>query len=479
MILHELRDLTEARNYVLQGLWVQHICKPSNTTVKPILEIALEFLASGEPAPPIGVLADLAHLVFGSDPSLQQKEPLLLAGWPADLSRNYEDHFLGKLYADWSFERATEALRRYSLKDRPRGLLYVWQRMRERGKLGGFECSAAVVRSMLNLKPQDLLNEGAELILANGVLPIFQTQYQELIHAARRLNEVLGPEDVIALEQRTALADLSEYVAHRQILQYTARLEATLPARPVKPLSGRKEVPTRIHDEDQYPVGGYTSISNRGSIESLLHSQLAFMEDEESPDLFDMKFVRDELFYYSRDENQFLRRRRVFGLVFDPTMASARFKDAALPCQRIVLACSAALAIIRRIAEWLSTDALQFELLFVKHDGKQLLEDEFKLFEILLKELIDRGVARVSQPENLDEVRQWAELQTRVAQVQLMLMSSLPQFPEPEGTVRTVLQVAGPLPELFDSRNDAILIEATDPIDAWAEAVLTILGIWV
>ena len=40
------------------------------------------------------------------------------------------------------------------------------------------------------------------------------------------------------------------------------------------------EVPTRILDEDIYPVGGFTSLSNRGSIESLLHSQLAYMETD-------------------------------------------------------------------------------------------------------------------------------------------------------------------------------------------------------
>ena len=35
--------------------------------------------------------------------------------------------------------------------------------------------------------------------------------------------------------------------------------------------------------------------------------------------MFDIKFIRDELLYYSRDENQFLRRRRafVFGLSAD------------------------------------------------------------------------------------------------------------------------------------------------------------------
>ena len=80
---------------------------------------------------------------------------------------------------------------------------------------------------------------------------------------------------------------MGQYVALRQIRQTTAKFESRLPARPVRPLIGRKEVPTRIHDEDQYPVGGYTSLSTRGSIESLLQSQLAYME-KETPDLFDM-----------------------------------------------------------------------------------------------------------------------------------------------------------------------------------------------
>ena len=50
-----------------------------------------------------------------------------------------------------------------------------------------------------------------------------------------------------------------------------------------------------------------------------------------------MKFVRDELFYYSRDENQFLRRRRAFVFVLFPDLVAARFKDPELPYQRIVM----------------------------------------------------------------------------------------------------------------------------------------------
>ena len=61
------------------------------------------------------------------------------------------------------------------------------------------------------------------------------------------------------------------------------------------------------------------------------------MEKEDRSDLFDIKFLRDELLYYARDENQFLRRRRTFVVAFFPDLVQARFKDVELPCQRIVL----------------------------------------------------------------------------------------------------------------------------------------------
>src|SRR5206468_6673496 len=108
--------------------------------------------------------------------------------------------------------------------------------------------------------------------------------------AVRHSAEALAPEDVFELEHRTALAEFGERVALRQVLQAASRLEATLPARGIRPLDGRQEVPTRVLDEDTYPVGGFSSLSTRGSVESLLHSQLALMEAEGRPDLFDVKF---------------------------------------------------------------------------------------------------------------------------------------------------------------------------------------------
>jgi hypothetical protein len=198
-------------------------------------------------------------------------------------------------------------------------------------------------------------------------------------------------------------------------LQAAARFEADLPHRRPRPRARKHEVPTRVLDEDTYPVGGFSSLSTRGSIESLLHSQLVYMEKAERPDLFDIKFLRDELLYYARDENQFLRRRRTFLFALDPDVVRARFKDAELPFQRIVLLLAYLLAAVRRLIDWLSADALSFEFLFLQDETSppnpplrsreggtggvvgQALADEQALLEMLLREQIANGTVTLER----------------------------------------------------------------------------------
>src|ERR1700676_2724717 len=99
----------------------------------------------------------------------------------------------------------------------------------------------------------------------------------------------------------------------------------------------------------------------------------------ERPDLFDVKFLRDELLYYSRDENQFLRRRRTFVFVLYSDLTAARFKDADLPYQRGVLLLALLTTALRRLTEWLSADALAFEVLFVGAGEEEPLAAEHAL----------------------------------------------------------------------------------------------------
>jgi hypothetical protein len=148
--------------------------------------------------------------------------------------------------------------------------------------------------------------------------------------------------------------------------------------------------------KDSYPVGGFSSLSNRGTVESLLHSQLIFMEPGERPDLFDIKFVRDELLYYSRDENQFFRRHETFLFLLSPNLATARLKDAELPYQRIVMALALLVTAVRTLIQWLSGVGLRFEFLVL--DAPQpALDPEIQLLEMLLGDQIANGTAAVER----------------------------------------------------------------------------------
>src|SRR5262249_20178385 len=183
----------------------------------------------------------------------------------------------GKVSADGPFQRGGAAPRRYEGRDRARGLAFLLNRFRERAGFAGVELSPAVIKSALDTPHADLLNQGWESLQQDGPQPLLVDLYESLIASARRTPEILGPEDVFELEHRTALNDMGQRVPLRQVLQAAAGFEAALPRHRVRPPARRMDVPTRILDEDTYPVGGFSSLSTRGTIESLLHSQLAFM----------------------------------------------------------------------------------------------------------------------------------------------------------------------------------------------------------
>jgi hypothetical protein len=480
MDLIELRDLDAARKYVVEGLWLQRAIKPTATSVKPALEWAMEVASGGHALPPVGFVADVGHIAFGYDAEHRMTEPLHVPGWPPTLSRAYEDHVLGKLYADWTFERAADALRRYPEqgKDRAKGLAYVINQMRERMKFRGVLLPPAVIRSLLGSNGTEILDKAWEELLRDGPSPLLLEFYQQLVTAARGSAEVLTEPDYKALEDRSALGDMGYYVALRQIRQAAGLIVERLPARPVRPLVGRKEIPTRVLDEDQYPVGGYTSISTRGSIESLLHSQLAYMEPQ-PPDLFDMKFVRDELFYYSRDENQFLRHHRAFVFVLFPDLVAARFKDARLPYQRIVMVQAAVLALVQKLTDWLSTDAIRFEVWFVQDGEKKPLAEEATLTELLLREPIERGDGLVAHFADRAAVAKRLNDLARKAQVHCLACATAPLDLDLDAVVVSHLVVRGPRPELFTDRERASELDGEDAFDVWHEAVLRVLQLWV
>jgi hypothetical protein len=268
------------------------------------------------------------------------------------------------------------------------------------------------------------------------------------------------------------------------VLQTANRLEAGLPRHKVKPLAGRQEVPTRVLDEDTYPVGGFTSISTKGTVESLLHSQLAYMEREPDlrPDLFDVKYLRDELYYYSRDENQFLRRRRVFLFCLYPDLVKARFKDPELPVQRIVLVLGLLLTAVRKLSEWLSTDALKFEFLLIQDKDAKPLAQEGALLEMLFREQIENGTVAVRHFPGKDDPPdpgQYADRRAQRSLCHLLAVSAGGVDVPTDLAIGTDFTLPGSRPEVRIGYNEPTVLPADDAVECWTATLERLLMVWV
>src|SRR5579885_445313 len=118
---YELRDLDEARQFLAQGLWLQRVRAPAAAMVRPALRWALEVASAGHPLPPVGFVADLGHVALGADWEAKAgREAMPVPGMDPGVMRTYEDYVLGKLYADWTFARASDVLRRFQGDERDR-----------------------------------------------------------------------------------------------------------------------------------------------------------------------------------------------------------------------------------------------------------------------------------------------------------------------------------------------------------------------
>jgi hypothetical protein len=441
----ELRDREAARAFLLQGLLLSCLSPPPEGW-HDTLALAEE-VAGAHPLPSLGFLTDLSHVLFAGPLARESRTASQEAYFPV-VRRVYEDYVVGKLHADVSIERAGDALRRYRGRDRNRGLAFVVEQMRQRCGLMAVSLSPAYVKGLLREPPEHLCRLAEKSLADQGPSPVLPKLYESLVAAFRRAGHLLGQEDLFELDHGTALQELGQRVALRQVLTAAEMLLAESPRPPARLPGPRRDVATRLLEEDTYPVGGYSSLSTKGSIESLLFSQLAFMEPDRRPDLFDIKFLRDELLYYSRDDNRFLRRRRTFVFALFPDLVRARVKDEGLPWQRIILALALLVAAVRRLTEWLTNEALRFEVCFVEEDGHAALADERRLLEILLREPLASGMVCLTRAVNARQVEERCAEYARRSWCNCLTISTGDQALVPEAATVASL-VVGQEPELL------------------------------
>ena len=199
------------------------------------------------------------------------------------------------------------------------------------------------------------------------------------------------------------------------------------------------------------------------------------MESGERPDLFDVKFLRDELLFYSRDENQFLRRRRAFVFALYPDLTATRFKDPDLPYQRGVLLLALLTTAVKRLTEWLSADALTFDVLFVGGGGAAPLAAERDLLRTLLREPIANGdgASGGRAGRGSGGVLRGAGAAQPVPAALLVAVD--PPTLEARDVEFRAMRIDGPQPVLVGADAE----EGDDAFDAWPAALWRLLQGWV
>lgn len=468
----EIRDSDLARALVLESLATTRLAQRGSATWQQGVRVALEVASHGAPLLPVGFLADLAHVLTAPVEELPAAPTLGMSTQPAWVQR-YEDYVLGKLFADSSLERAASAVLRYQGREQDQAIAFVGEQIRQRAQLPGIVLSPGVLRLLAQMPIERLVETVSQTPAAPEVADLQDQQYEQLIGGVRDVGDLLGGEDLFELEHRTAIAPAGERLALRQVLSARETLLEGVSRNPPRHAARAREVPTRLLDENAYPVGGFSSISTRGTIESLLHSQLAYMEPagSERPDMFDIKFLRDELLYYARDENQFFRRRRTFLFVLLPELLNIRVKDQGLPYQRLVLTLGIILAAIERLLAWLGDEALTFQVLLLE-DATRSLAREADLMRLVLREQIANGTASVEFVPR-SELHARAQAAARQSLCQMMLLGLKERRVDGGEASTTQIVLDRATPTIVDQQT-AWHSEAT-ALEAWREALQKLL----
>lgn len=392
MSIVEIRDPSLAQDYLLQSYLLSTSGASSIPRLATALQWAFKLLSDGHPIPLLSFVSDLGHFANrnATDSPQEGETHFREKRINSAIVRRYEDYVLGKLYADLSLERGIDGLQRYSDRERDHAISYLINQVAQRAQLNGISISPSVVKGLLAMKPARLAEE-LEKVQSTEVSQELIQEFEGLIQSVRNAGELLGPEDIFELERGTALSQFGQRIALRQLLSATEYFAIALTKQKPRGAGRQYSVSTNILQEDYYPVGGFSSISNRGTVESLLRSELAYIEDDRRPDLFDIKYVRDELLYYSRDENQFFRRRMCFMFVLDADLVNARVKDPNSNWQRMIYALAMIIMAVRTISDWLSNDALRFEIIFREDTKYGVLDDERTLLQTVFHEEIHAG----------------------------------------------------------------------------------------
>jgi hypothetical protein len=136
--------------------------------------------------------------------------------------------------------------------------------------------------------------------------------------------------------------------------------------------------------------------------------------------------------------------------------------------------------VVRRLSDWLGTDALLFEVLFVRDDGgDEPLARERELVNMLFREGIETGSVVVRGDVSADGAAKECAARARRSLCHCLTLSVRDRPLEAQDTVVTRLSLEGPWPALGVSGEEPVYPEGEEPFDGWAAVLLELLQRWV
>jgi hypothetical protein len=370
------KRLSHDESRILAELSLSVLVAAEDTRLADLAAVAIGVASELVELPPLGVVLDAAYILLAPVVRLDEARARLLTELPIDgeLSRAVTaafDAFVAPLAASQAATDLRDALMRHPHDARLRGAAIVIAEILSRNDVRGARgprrsLDVGTLRRVIVRPAAELRARGAAAILSEPLRLELAERYDDFARRCRMGARLVTTGDRLIAENAPALAKRAARVALAQVADASDAIAKKIPRNvgPRRPRGG--DVATRAADESAYPMGGFASMSNVGSIESVVSSELAFSDPtaELTEDLFTVRWALGELLYYTRDESVATRRRTTLSISFGADLESARIKDRGSPFQRLILAIASAAVFVERALYVLREESVRVVLWF-------------------------------------------------------------------------------------------------------------------
>jgi len=220
-------------------------------------------------------------------------------------------------------------------------------------------------RELAQHSPKELIAIGTERLVENSLITKIEARWEEFIQACSPENLRFRNEDLLVVRHFAALDSHAKRFAFLQANQIAERIDSQI--RGVVRARPRRHGPiaTELPDPSSYPIGGYAGITNRGGLENMLTSELAYLDEDERVDWFTVRWLNHELLYYTRDEAHFERDDRVIFLAFPARLDELRRLDNEFGCRQGLVALGSIISLINNLRRFLGKSKLLLNLVQV------------------------------------------------------------------------------------------------------------------